>query len=143
MINDLTKDINKDTSVVDLSMRESLVELEKAYQVLQESRFNCSTNQDKLKIVNAFDCCYELVLKILKKELVNYGVHVYSQVEIFKEAIDNNLIINSGRWFSYMEKRDLINNSYDSNVVDEIIKIVPMFEYDLCVLVEFLKVKFK
>lgn len=136
-------DIVKSDNVEDLSVKTNILELEASYKILQDRCYNNATNQDKLKIVSGFDCCYELVLKILKKELVNYGVHAYSQVEIFKEAIANSLIINSGRWFSYMEKRELINSSYDSSVVDEIMKVIPMFQYDLSVLVEFFKIKQK
>lgn len=132
-------DIVKSNNAEDLSVKVKIVELEAAYKILQDRCCNNATNQDKLKIVSGFDCCYELVLKILKKELVNYGVHAYSQVEIFKEAIANSLITNSGRWFSYMEKRELINSSYDASVVDEIMKVIPMFQYDLSTLIGFLK----
>ena len=132
-------DIVKSDNAGDLSIKVKLVELEAAYKILQDRCYKNATNQDKLKILSCFDCCYELVLKILKKELVNYGVYAYSQVEILKEAIANSLIINSGRWFSYMEKRELINSSYDASVVDEIMKVIPMFQYDLSTLIGFLK----
>lgn len=124
-----------------LSSEVSLLELENSYNELSKYCYEDDANMNKLKIIKAFDCSYELVLKVLKQELVKYGVHVYSQVDIFRESIANGLILNSGRWFSYLERRDLINSSYDHKIVDQVFNIIPMFRYDLSELIGFLKSK--
>lgn len=121
----------------------SLFELESSYKELIKYCYNDDTTTNKLKLIKAFDCSYELVLKVLKQELVKYGIYAYSQVDIFRESIAMGIIINSGRWLLYLERRDLINSTYDSVVVKQVLKVIPMFRYDLSELIEFLKSKIK
>jgi hypothetical protein len=122
-----------------LSSEISLLELERSYNELVKFCYDDDANTNKLKIIKAFDCSYELVLKVLKQELVKYGIYVYSQVDIFRESVANGIILNSGRWLLYLERRDLINSTYDLVVVEKVLKIIPMFRYDLSELIGFLK----
>ena len=122
-----------------LSSEISLFELESSYKELIRYCYDDNTTTNKLKIIKVFDCSYELVLKVLKQELVKYGIYVYSQVDIFRESVANEIILNSGRWLLYLERRDLINSTYDLVVVEKVLKIIPMFRYDLSELIGFLK----
>lgn len=119
-----------------LSSEISLLELESSYNELVKFCYEDDANTNKLKIIKAFDCSYELVLKVLKQELVKYGIYAYSQVDIFRESVANGIILNSGRWLLYLERRELINSSYD-----QVFNVIPMFRYDLSELIGFLKSK--
>lgn len=124
-----------------LSSEVSLFELESSYNELIKFCYDDDASTNKLKIIKAFDCSYELVLKVLKQELVKYGIYAYSQVDIFRESVANGIILNSGRWLLYLERRELINSSYDQKIVDQVFNVIPMFRYDLSELIGFLKSK--
>lgn len=95
--------------------------LKKAHTTLKKFIESANTEIEKAGVVQAFEFCYELAWKTIKRFLYNEGVAVSSPRESFREAGRNGL-----------------NNEF---VLKEIIDIVPIFEKELSKLIEKLEKK--
>ena len=112
-------------------MQYTTYSLNKAYEVLVRFLQNCVTEQEKAGTIQAFEFCYELAWKTMKKALKVNGLEVNSPRETFREAADNKIIENPKKWFLYMEKRNLTTHTYNPLIMEEIIIILPEFVKDL------------
>jgi nucleotidyltransferase substrate binding protein (TIGR01987 family) len=82
--------------------------------------------------VQAFEMAYELAWKTLKKVLMSKGVEVYSPKETFRKAAAEGLIRKFESWGEkYLETRNLTVNSYESDILAEVWKVLPEFLKDL------------
>ncbi len=100
---------------------------------------NLNTDQEKAGAIQAFEFCYELSWKMLKKVLRKKGIEVASPRDAFREAGRNNLIENVEAWFEFLEGRNLTSHTYEENYVNDVIKLFPGFKIALDRLVSQIK----
>ncbi len=112
--------------------------LKKAYLTLEKFMQNSTTEQEQAGIVQAFEFCYELSWKIMKKVMYNEGIDVNSPRTTFREAARNKMIDNVDVWFIFLEKRNKTVHTYNELVLKEILGIVPEFKNELKKLIEIL-----
>ena len=115
--------------------------LKKAHARLRNFMENKESEQEQAGIVQAFEYCYELSWKIMRKVLYNEGIKVNSPKETFREAGRSEIIEKVKLWFDFLEKRNLTVHTYNEVVLKEIMKIVPKFENELNRLVKILEEK--
>jgi len=95
--------------------------------------------KSKLEIagtIQAFEVCYELSWKTLKKILNIRGVEVFSPKETFRLAAREKLIINIKNWFDYVEKRNITVHAYEDEIMKIVYPFLPKFLKDLDILIE-------
>ncbi|RHZ35259.1 HI0074 family nucleotidyltransferase substrate-binding subunit [endosymbiont GvMRE of Glomus versiforme] len=90
--------------------------------------------ESKLEIagtIQAFEVCYELAWKTLKKVLNLRGIDVFSPRETFRLAAREALIANPKNWFDYVEKRNITVHSYEDEIMKVVYPVLPKFLKDL------------
>ena len=115
--------------------------LKKAHMTLKKFIESANTEIEKAGVVQAFEFCYELAWKTIKRFLSNEGIVVSSPRESFREAGRNGLIENVRLWLDFIIIRNKTVHTYNEFVLKEIIDIVPIFEKELNKLIEKLEKK--
>ena len=85
-------------------------------RILQTSQ----NEAEKMGVVQAFEICYELSWRVLKKILRFRGVEAGAARDVFREAARLKLLADAERWFSYIEKRNVTVHAYRKEVLDEL-----------------------
>lgn len=117
----------------------SIESLEKSFNVLKEFSKHDKTDQEKAGIIKAFEFCYELSWKAMKKVLFIKGIEVNSPKDTFREAARVGLIEDPLPWFHFLEKRNETVHTYDFEVVEKLIKVIPSFKKEVSKLIEALR----
>ena len=115
--------------------------LKKADAKLSKFMEHNRTEQEKAGIIQAFEFCYELSWKIMKKFLYNEGIDVNSPREAFRESAKNGIIKNVELWFTFLEQRNQTTHTYNEQTLEEIMKVIPKFKLELESLIECLEKK--
>lgn len=105
----------------------------------EQFRLHLNTEQEKAGAIQAFEFCFELSWRILKRVLNKKGLDVNSPRDTFRTAAQNHLINNLEMWFDFQVKRNLTVHTYNNNVVNEIVALLPMFSSELKKLVNILQ----
>lgn len=121
----------------------NLETLKKAYMTLKRFIESASTEIEQAGVVQAFEFCFELSWKTIKKVLAKEGVVVNSPRESFREAGRNELIENVRLWLDFIIIRNKTVHTYNELVLKEIIDIVSIFEKELNKLIAKLEKKIK
>lgn len=121
----------------------NLETLKKAYMILKRFIESASTEIEQAGVVQAFEFCFELSWKTIKKVLAKEGVVVNSPRESFREAGRNELIENVRLWLDFIIIRNKTVHTYNELVLKEIIDIVSIFEKELNKLIAKLEKKIK
>lgn len=103
----------------------------KAQKVFEEFRKNLITDQDKTATVQAFEFCYELSWKLMKRVLEVEGLEVSSPKDAFRTAALNHLIDEPELWFEFQKRRDLTVHSYDKKNLELIVSIFNLFSKEM------------
>ena len=109
----------------------NLTAILKAQKVFEEFRKNLTTDQNKAGAVQAFEFCYELSWKLMKRVLQSSGLDVGSPKDAFRKAALNHLIDDPEVWFDFQEKRNLTVHSYDRENLELIISIFDSFSNEV------------
>lgn len=115
--------------------------LKKAYAMLVKFMENNKTEQEQAGIIQAFEFCYELSWKIMKKFLYKDGITVNSPRTAFREAWINGYIKNAQQWFEFLDARNMTVHTYNEVILKELMGIIPKFKVELGELLEFLEKK--
>ena len=110
--------------------------LKKAYSVLEKFMQNSETEQEQAGIVQAFEYCYELAWKTIKRVLHSEGLKVSTPKEVFREAGVAGIIEDVKVWIDFVNKRNLTVHTYNELVLKDIMKIIPKFKEELGRLIE-------
>lgn len=113
--------------------------LEQAFKRLKKFMQNNKTEQEQAGIVQAFEYCYELSWKIIKRVLSSKGIEVNSPKDTFREAGRNKIIEDVKRWFVFLETRNLTVHTYNVKILEEVMKIIPEFKDELELLINTLE----
>lgn len=103
----------------------------KAQKIFEEFRKDLTTDKDKVATVQAFEFCYELSWKLMKRILNRMGVEANSPKVAFREAGLNHLIDDAELWFDFQKKRNLTVHSYAEENLDLIVSIFDSFSKEL------------
>lgn len=121
--------------------RINLEPIKKAHATLKKFLESANTEIEKAGVVQAFEFCYELSWKTIKRFLSNEGIAVTSPRESFREAGRNGLIENVRLWFDFIIIRNKTVHTYDELVLKEIVDTIPTFEKELNKLIKKLEKK--
>jgi len=119
----------------------NLETLKKAHMTLKRFIESASTEIEQAGVVQAFEFCFELSWKTIKKFLSNEGIKTSSPRESFREAGCNELIENVRLWLDFIIIRNKTVHTYNELVLKEIIDVIPIFEKELNKLIEKLEKK--
>lgn len=111
----------------------------KATAVFKSFLPNSSTEQLKAGTIQAFEFCYELLWKLMRKILLAKGLTTNSPRDTFRAAAATGLIEDPEIWFEVIEKRNLTVHTYNQKYINEIIAFLPSFEKELDKFIEKLK----
>jgi nucleotidyltransferase substrate binding protein (TIGR01987 family) len=103
----------------------------KAQAVFERFRNNMKDDQDQAGAVQAFEFCYELAWKMMKRYLATQGVEVLSPKDTFRKAAVAHIIDDPEVWFDFQDKRNLTAHTYEQENVDTIIKVFDLFSLEL------------
>ena len=110
----------------------SIESLEKAFNFLEGFSVENCTEQEKAGIIKAFEMCYELSWKMLKKVLFIKGVNVNTPKDVFRDAAVAGLITDPKPWFTFLEERNKTVHTYSLETIEEILlKIIPEFKLEV------------
>lgn len=70
--------------------------------------------------VQAFEICYELSWRIMKKILRFRGVEVGAARDAFREAARLKLLNDAEQWFAYLKKRNITVHAYRKEILDDL-----------------------
>jgi len=109
----------------------NLDKLQKAKSVFEKFRINMQTDRDKAGAVQAFEFCYELSWRIMKKVLENHGLEIGSPKDTFRKAAAEKLIEDPELWFEFQKKRNLTVHTYEQENLNAIVAIFDIFSQEM------------
>ena len=95
--------------------------------------------EDKFRIagaIQAFEVCYELAWKTLKKVLNFYGFEVASPRDVFRLSAQQGLITNPQAWFEYLDKRNTTVHEYQETIMEVVYPVLPDFLSDFIAVID-------
>ncbi len=109
----------------------NLEKLKKAQSIFEEFRQNMKTERDKAGATQAFEFCYELAWKIMKRALSSRGLEAESPKDVFRKAAKDKIIYNPEIWFEFQKKRNLTVHIYEYENLEIIISSFDDFSREL------------
>lgn len=103
----------------------------KAFKKFEAFRVHTVTEQEKAGAIQAFEYCFELVWKIMKKLLEERGKIANSPKETFRMAALEGFIQDVEIWFNFLKMRNLTVHTYEENEADKVIEILPLFSQEI------------
>lgn len=86
---------------------------------------------EKAGAIQAFEICYELAWKFMKRILSFRGIETASPREVFRLAAQEKIIDDLNFWFGAIVKRNLTTHVYNLDVAKEIFNYLPQFAKEL------------
>ena len=114
----------------------SILPLKKAQKIFEEFRKNLNTNQEKAGAVQAFEFCYELSWKTMKRVLESRGLTVGSPKDTFRKAHEESLIKDPEIWFEFQKTRNIVTHTYNEKNLDLIVQSFDRFSEEMQKLIE-------
>lgn len=102
-----------------------------AFDKFEKFRANDQTEQERAGTIQAFEYCFELSWKIMKRLLQENGKTAYSPRETFRMAALEGWIDDLEIWFEFIKKRNLAIQAYDYEELDSIHEVCPSFSAQL------------
>jgi nucleotidyltransferase substrate binding protein (TIGR01987 family) len=127
----------KDTCVI-LGAIE-IAPLLKAQQKFDDFRQHLNTEQEKAGAVQAFEYCFELCWKTLKRVLEAKAISVYSARDAFREGARNGYLSDPTLWFDFILKRNLSSHVYNEAVMEDVVSVFESFSKEMDTLIEKIK----
>jgi len=118
-----------------------IAKLLKAQSVFERFRQDMKNDRDQAGAVQAFEFCYELAWKMMKRFLMARGVETGSPKDTFRAAALEKLIDDPETWFEFQKKRNLTVHTYEQKNLDLIVAIFDNFSIELNMLTERLKIE--
>jgi nucleotidyltransferase substrate binding protein (TIGR01987 family) len=103
----------------------------RAFRKFEQFRQHLSSEQEQAGAIQAFEYCYEVVWKTMKRLLAERGKVVNSPRETFREAALENMIMNLEIWFDFLRTRSLAEHTYEEENAKAVIAIFDMFSREL------------
>jgi len=103
----------------------------KAFNKLEAFRFNTNTEQEKAGTIQAFEYCFELTWKIMKRLLDARGKIANSPKEVFRMAALEGFIEDPELWFEFLQKRNLTVHTYEEKEAEKVLSILESFSSEV------------
>jgi len=123
--------------------------LEKALTKLEEViiRFEQNKNDDAIRdsVIQRFEFTYSVTLKIIRKYFIDRAfiienVNQMSFNDMIRTANQLKLLkSNLETWTKFREMRNLTSHTYDENIAQQVVSIIPDFYNEVTYLIEQLK----
>ena len=114
-----------------MATKTNLERLKRAQSLFEQFRKNMLTERDKAGAVQAFEFCYELCWKTIKKLLESEGLEVATPKDAFRKAATAKLIQDPELWFDFQKKRNLTVHTYEEETLEEVLTIFDTFSVQL------------
>jgi len=108
-----------------------LTHLLKARDVFERFRTDMVTDRDKTGAAQAFEFCYELCWKVMKRVLEMRGLTVGSPKDTFRKAVHEQLIEDPEIWFSFQDARNLTVHTYNKENLEAIVAVFDIFSKEM------------
>jgi nucleotidyltransferase substrate binding protein (TIGR01987 family) len=108
----------------------------KARSNFERFRVGMQTDRDKAGAIQAFEYCFELSWKTLKRILDYQGVETRAPRDTIREAALNKLISNPEEWFIFLEKRNISSHTYKEENAESVINAFEQFSLAMSELIE-------
>lgn len=105
--------------------------LVKAFDKFEKFRINDKTEQERAGIIQAFEYCFELSWKTMKRLLEERGRIANSPREAFRMAALEGFITDPEIWFDFLKKRNMTVHTYNQEDADEVIAVCPAFSLEV------------
>ncbi|MCE5315948.1 MAG: nucleotidyltransferase substrate binding protein [Parachlamydia sp.] len=113
-----------------------LTKLLKARAIFERFRQDMQDDRDQAGAIQAFEFCYELAWKMMKRALESRGQEVGSPKDTFRKAALEKLIDDPELWFEFQQKRNLTSHTYEQENVTAILSIFDKFSKELVELIQ-------
>lgn len=114
-----------------ISSEVNISPLLKAFSKFEEFRLNSNTEQERAGTIQAFEYCFELTWKIMKRLLEERGRVANSPKETFRMAALEGFIEDPELWFDFLKKRNLTVHTYEEKEVANVLSICPSFSDEI------------
>ena len=109
----------------------NLEPLLKAFKKFENFRQNLGTEQEQAGAIQAFEYCFELSWKTMKKLLEVRGKIGNSPREVFRMAGLEGFIKDPEIWFDFIKKHNSTMYAYDEKEAQEVIEALPAFSQEI------------
>jgi|SRR5438132_2660607 len=103
----------------------------KAIKKFELFRQNLNTEQEQAGAIQAFEYCFELSWKIMKRLLEVRGKVANSPKETYRMAALEGFIGDPELWFDFLKKRNMTVHTYEEKEALEVISVFPNFSREL------------
>ena len=103
----------------------------KAFKKFEAFRVNDKTEQERAGTIQAFEYCYELSWKVMKRLLFERGRIANSPREVFRMAALEGFITDPTLWFEFIKKRNLTTHTYQEDEANSVLSICPTFSNEI------------
>lgn len=103
----------------------------KAFDKFERFRKNDKTEQERAGTILAFEYCFELSWKIMKRLLEERGKIANSPREVFRMSALEGFITDSEIWFDFLKKRNITVHTYNQNEAEEVLSICESFSAEI------------
>lgn len=103
----------------------------KAFSKFEKFRKNDETEQQRAGIIQAFEYCFELAWKIMKRLLEERGKIGNSPREVFRMAALEGFIVDPEAWFEFLKKRNITLHSYNEAEAEQVILVCGAFSFEM------------
>lgn len=109
----------------------NIAPLLKAFDKFEKFRVNDKTEQEKAGIIQAFEYCFELIWKIMKRLLEERGKIANSPKEVFRMAALEGFIDEPELWFDFLKKRNMTVHTYQEEESEKVLSVCPLFSQEI------------
>jgi nucleotidyltransferase substrate binding protein (TIGR01987 family) len=103
----------------------------KAFTKFENFRKNDKTEQEKAGIIQAFEYCFEISWKIMKRLLEERGKIANSPRETFRMAALEGFINDPEIWFEFLKKRNITVHTYNQEEASEVLSVSASFSLEV------------
>ena len=115
----------------------SLQPLLKVQKKFEQFRAHLHTEQEQAGAIQAFEYCFELSWKMMQRIIASKAVDTPpGKKDIFRAAARLGLLENPEVWFSFLEQRNMTAHTYDEEVAEDLLAILPVFSIELALFIQ-------
>ncbi len=103
----------------------------KAFKKFETFRLNIKTEQEQAGAIQAYEYCFELVWKAMKRLLAQRGKTANSPKEVFRMAALENFIEDPELWFDFLRKRNITVHTYQEEEAREVLSVFQDFSTEI------------
>lgn len=103
----------------------------KACDVFERFRIDMHNDRDKAGAIQAFEFCFELSWKMMKRFLEARGVEASSPKTIFRSAAVEKIILDPEVWFEFQQRRNITSHIYQEAKMEDTVEIFDLFSKEL------------